>query len=104
MEIPKDKKEVERILGMITYASKFIPKLSQLTKPLKQLIRKNAAFEWNINHTLVYNKLKDFLSTTPVLQYYNSKKAVTVSVDASQNVLVLFEFKPIYLSCMPQEL
>jgi hypothetical protein len=76
MPTPKNKKELEVLLGMITYISKFIPNLSELTASLQSLLTKNAIF---------IAKIKTVLSTEPTLQLYNPNKPVTISADASQH-------------------
>lgn len=87
MPLPKNKNDLERFLGMVTYVAKFIPNLSEVTTNLRQLLKKNVLFQWDENHTLTFNKIKKLLSTEPVLQYYNPNKPVVISVDASQNGL-----------------
>lgn len=39
MELPKDKGELETVLGMINYLSKFAPGLSHVNVPLQQLLK-----------------------------------------------------------------
>ena len=41
MPIPEDKKAVQRLLGMINYVGKFIPNLAKITKPLRELLKKD---------------------------------------------------------------
>lgn len=83
MEEPKDKKAVEQFLGVITYVSRFIKGLTDVTTPLRMLVKKDAEFVWQAEHKKVFEKIKSILSKSPVLQYYNPKKGCTVSVDAS---------------------
>lgn len=40
MPEPTDKKGVERLLGVITYRAKYIPNLSEITAPLRELTKK----------------------------------------------------------------
>ena len=40
MPIPEDKEAVQRLLGMINYVGKFIPNLAKVTKPLRELLKK----------------------------------------------------------------
>ena len=40
MPIPEDKKAVQRLLGMTNYVGKFIPNLAKVTKPLRELLKK----------------------------------------------------------------
>ena len=44
MQNPQNKKELQTFLGMANYLSKFVPNLSTLTEPLRELDRKD--FEW----------------------------------------------------------
>lgn len=80
---PKDSKAVERLLGMITYVSKFIPNVTEITAPLRELIKKDINFNWDKRHENAFKMIKSKLSEAPVLQYYDLNVQPTVSVDAS---------------------
>ena len=43
---PESVKEIRSFLGMATYCAKFIPHFSDLSAPLRALIRKNSHFSW----------------------------------------------------------
>ena len=43
---PHNLKTVRGFCGMTNYLSKFLPKLSDLLKPIRKLPRKNIKFEW----------------------------------------------------------
>ena len=43
---PKTPKEVKQFLGLIGYYRKFVPRFSDLARPLNALTRKNVEFEW----------------------------------------------------------
>lgn len=87
MSSPKNTKELERFLGMATYVSKFIPNFSQISNPLRLLLKKNVHFSWLDQHEQIFEKLKHLITTAPVLGYYDVRKPVTLSVDASQDGL-----------------
>ncbi|XP_059061148.1 uncharacterized protein K02A2.6-like, partial [Achroia grisella] len=87
MPIPKNKKDVERFLGMITYVSTFIPNLSDRTLPLRELLKKDISWHWNERHEECFNYLKTCLLKRPVLQYYSMNKHIVISVDASKSGL-----------------
>ena len=42
---PQNKKDVERLLGMLTYLSKFIPNMSIFTEPLRVLLKQEV--QWH---------------------------------------------------------
>lgn len=46
MPTPKSKNEVRKLLGMITFLSKFISNVSKITTPLREIIHKNVELRW----------------------------------------------------------
>ena len=46
MPPPKTPKEEKQFLGLIGYYQKFVPRFSDLARPLNALTRKNVPFEW----------------------------------------------------------
>ena len=42
----QNKKDVERLLGMVTYLSKFIANMSTLTEPLRVLLKQEVHWHW----------------------------------------------------------
>ena len=61
MPMPEDKKAVQRLLGMINYVGKFIPNLAEITKPLRELLKKETDWHWNSTHEEAVNKIKELL-------------------------------------------
>ena len=78
---PEDASAVHRLIGMVTYLAKFIPKLFDITEPLRQLIRRDTEWVWSQRES--FQNLKKALSKAPVLRYYSSKDEVTIQCDAS---------------------
>ena len=87
MKPPKNVKELETFLGMVTYVSRFIPNVSEKTSILRNLLRKNIVWRWDIMHENAFNEIKQILSKQPVLQYFNFNDDITLSVDSSQSGL-----------------
>ena len=58
--------------------------MSELTSNLRSLLKKNTLFQWTESHETNFQKLKDSITSDSCLMYYNSKKPVTLQVDASQ--------------------
>lgn len=50
MKTPKDKKELKRFLGMISYLSKFLPSMSSTTECLRRLVHPEAEWKWTADH------------------------------------------------------
>ena len=83
MEIPKDKKGVQRLLGMVNYVSKFIPEASHITAPLRKLIEKDTKFEITSEHKESIQRIKEALVSNPVLKIYEASKETKITCDAS---------------------
>jgi len=87
MPTPEDKHGLQRFLGMTNYLSKFIHRYSEITAPLRQLLRQDAQWCWTEQHAAAADTLKEQLTSPPVLQYFDVHKPVTLSADASQHGL-----------------
>jgi len=87
MPAPTDKLGVQRLLGLAQYLAKFLPHLSDVTKPLRDLTQSNVLWVWNEAQQTAFEKLKEMVTRTPVLRYYNLKEEVTLQCDASQSGL-----------------
>ena len=87
MPAPKDKAAVQRLLGMAQYLSKFLPHLSDMTKPLRELTQKNVTWFWGTAQEEALEDLRQAVTSTPVLRYYSLKEEVTLQCDASQSGL-----------------
>ena len=99
MPPPTDKAGVLRLLGLATYLAKFCPNFSEATAKIRELLPKDAEFMWEpTTHGAAFEKVKELLSTAPVLQYYDVHKPVVVQSDASQSgigAVILQDGKPV---------
>ena len=50
MTKPRDRRELQTFLGLATYMGPFIPNLSSITAPLREILKKKNTFEWNENY------------------------------------------------------
>ena len=83
MPAPCDKEGVRRFLGFIQYLAKFIPNLSEVDAPLRELIHKDTLFYWGKPQQESFDKLKELCTRQPVLKYYNPEQELTIQCDAS---------------------
>ena len=67
MPTPKNKQELQRFLGFVNYVGKFIPNLSQITLPLRNLLGKNSHWSWNHEHDAAIETIKYIITTNPTL-------------------------------------
>ena len=83
MPHPKTAKEVKQFLGLIGYYRKFIPRFSDLSRPLTRLTRHDAKFEWTLQCQKSFDHLRELLMQYPILRYPDPKRGYTVFTDAS---------------------
>ncbi len=87
MDPPCNRAELETVLGMINYLSKFAPNLAEITSPMRKLLVKDVIFSWDKPQDTAFQKVKDLITQSPVLSYYDSKKPLTLQTDASRSGL-----------------
>ena len=87
MPPPTDVAAVQHLLGLAQYLSKFLPHLPDITKPLRELTQRDTVWVWEQAQQDALRTLKQAVSSTPVLCYYNLKEEVTLQCNASQSGL-----------------
>jgi len=89
MPTPEDKHGIQRLLGMVNYVAKFLPNISEVTSPLRELLKKDVAWHWTERHEQSFNDIKKLLTETSkgVLKYYDPKQPVGLQVDACKSGL-----------------
>ena len=98
MPRPENKQALQRLLGMVNYLSSFIPNLSEITAPLRALLKKDVRWVWYHEHDQSLEKLKKCLTSKPVLKFYDVNKPTTLQVDASQHGLGAYILQVAYAS------
>jgi hypothetical protein len=46
MPPPEDKKGAERLLGTVNYLAKFIPNMSTIMQPIREVMKRDVEFQW----------------------------------------------------------
>ncbi|XP_057428801.1 uncharacterized protein LOC130722168 [Lotus japonicus] len=67
MKSPSNVKEVQRLTGRIAALSRFLPKSGDRSFPFFKCLRKNVAFEWTAECEEAFVRLKELLSSPPIL-------------------------------------
>ena len=87
MPPPENVASVQRLLGLVQYLCKFLPHLSDISKPLRDLTLQDAEWSWEEPQRSAFERLKTAVASTLVLWYYNLQEEVTLQCDASQSGL-----------------
>ena len=98
MSAPTNVKELQTFFGLITYLQKFLPNLSEVSAPLRILLEKETAWHWDKEQKDSFEKLKELVTNTPVLAFYDKNADLILNVDASSEGLgavLLQEGKPV---------
>ena len=72
---------------MASFYRRFIKGFSGIARPLTDLTRKERVFSWGRQEEKAFNRLKEALSTSPVLQMPNFDKEFVVNTDASGDAI-----------------
>ncbi|KAK7099536.1 hypothetical protein V1264_003664 [Littorina saxatilis] len=83
MPRPQNASEVRSFLGMVQYSSRFINNFATITEPLRSLTKQNTPWAWTETHETAFDTIKQALSATTTLAYFDPKKHTEIYVDAS---------------------
>jgi hypothetical protein len=71
---PKTPTEVQQFLGFTGYYRYFVPKYSEIARPLLDLTKKNIKWDWTERQTKAFEELKTCMCCSPVLTQPNFNK------------------------------
>lgn len=98
MTRPTNKNDLETFLGVANFLRPFVPNLSALTAPLRELLKKNVIFAWSKRHDGAFDTIKDHILKSNILVPFDPTKEIKIQCDASQGGLgccLLQDNKPI---------
>ena len=81
--VPKTVKEVRSFLGLCSYYRKFISGFAQMARPLNRLTEKTSSFVWDGACEESFTKLKEALTSAPVLAYPRQTGQFILDTDSS---------------------
>ena len=83
MPAPQSKEEVKRLLGFVQFLTLYLPSLSTVDAPLRELEKADALFHWDQPQKESFEKIKKRVSEAPVMKYYNVTKPAKIQCVAS---------------------
>ena len=81
---PRNVSDVRSFCGLAGYYREHIDSFSKIAEPLFRLTRKAVRFKWSDDCQLAFEKLKEALTSAPVLAYPDPDKDYILDTDASQ--------------------
>jgi hypothetical protein len=86
--IPKDVVDICSFMGVTGHYHRFIAGFSKIAYPITSLQKKGTKFNWSQKCQDSFNKLKELLTTAPILRVADPDKDFTVCVDERKEGLV----------------
>lgn len=80
---PKNLSHLKTFLATCSWYRKFVPNFAERSSILSALTKKNAPWNWNLEHQTAFEVLKNALTTSPVLQQVDYGKPFILRTDAS---------------------
>lgn len=84
---PTNRTELQQIFGFLNYLRAFIPNFSELTSPMRRLLKKDAVFAWTDEHSSCLTRLKSFISEQTILNNFKPNDPVTIECDSSKDAV-----------------
>ena len=66
MKPPENKPGIQRIVGFVSYLSRFMPHLSSFLQPIRELLRQDVLFRWTAAQDQAFRAIQQQVSHTPV--------------------------------------
>lgn len=80
---PTSVHEIRGFLGLAGYYRRFVLDFSRIAKPMTELLKKGAKFEWNEKCEKAFHTLRKHLTLAPVLAQLDNTNPYDVYYDAS---------------------
>ena len=87
IEVPQSRKELEYFIGLANYFGRLVPNFAEKLLPLTKLRCKDRKFIWDASCSNAFDRIKEEISSSPVVQPYSLQKEATLTTDASKEAL-----------------
>jgi hypothetical protein len=84
---PNNVKKLKSFIQMCSWFRRFVPDFSDVARPLTDLLKKNATWNWSTRQQAAFDDLKKFLTTAPVLRQADETLLFKIRTDASNYAL-----------------
>lgn len=74
IQVPEDAQELHSFFGIAPYMAPFIPNLSVMSEPLRNLFKKGTDFHWSPSHSAAFEKIKQSICLQVSLTYFDPKR------------------------------
>ena len=78
-------KDLQCFMGMVNHLGKFVPRLAEMSEPLRQLLCKDTTWLWTDPQQRAFEHIKTTLTSAEVLACYDPSRPTIIAADASLN-------------------
>ena len=78
---------MQGFIEKLQYISRFIAKLTMICDPIFKLLRKNQPVEWNEECQKAFEKIKEYLTSPPVLKPPRQGKPLILYLALEENAI-----------------
>ena len=97
--VPKDVVDIRSFMGITRYNHRFIEGFSKIAYPITSLQKKGTKFNWSQKCQDSFNKLKELLTSAPILKVAELDKDFIVCVDPSKEWLCGVVTQEVHVIC-----
>ena len=83
MPAPKNKRELQSFLGVISYLGKFSPGTAEVCNPLQKLTSSRMLWTWNASYQQQFNRAISLIKAEICMKFYDDTKLLYLEIDAS---------------------
>src|SRR4051794_23463764 len=87
MAPPANLKRIQQLAGRVAALSRFIARLGEKALPFYALMRKPGKFEWTAEAQIAFDRLKQILSTSPILVTPHEREPMLLCIAATTQVV-----------------
>jgi hypothetical protein len=87
LQLPRTRKEIQKLAGMMVTLSRFISKLGECGMPFYRLLCKENGFQWDEQAITAFIELKQYLKTLPTLVPSKPDDVVLLYVAATDTIV-----------------
>ena len=80
---PKDKQELQSLLGTVKFTSTFIPNLTKKTHLMRSLLKRDVHFLWTSDMQKDLDTIKNKIANAVQLTHYEPNKSAVIETNAS---------------------
>ncbi|KID83641.1 pol polyprotein [Metarhizium guizhouense ARSEF 977] len=84
---PENVKDIQSFRGFANYYRRFIKKYGEIATPLDELTKKDKQWNWNDEAQCAFDKIKELITSEPVLRTFDPEKETELETDSSDFAL-----------------